>query len=247
MFFYLTKVTMWLLHVLFPILSLPLHLALMALWAVSIHTQTGPDTIDPERANHGAPWYITKNCNIMEDKTIRGYCMQAKSAFAVSVVMLYVSPCYSTLSNTSMTDQPCSAIMVAHIILALWSLYPTPEARLAHEAKLAEKRAQKEKWESSPYDNEMTADEQWQHMWELQQLPRTPGTATSFRTPMTPMTPRTKAFSALDGAVQGYYGGDVKGVGAQGQYVQGQYVQHSSPIQERDEWVYDGKGKGTAM
>lgn len=48
----------------------------------------------------------------------------------------------------------------------------------------------------SPSDNEMTAEEQWQHMWELQQLPRTPGTAGGLKSPM---TPRTRAFQSLGG------------------------------------------------
>lgn len=98
-FFYLIKCTLFLMHVFYPIISLPLHLALLALWAVSIHAQTAPDTIDPKRINNGAPWYITKNCNIVEDGNIRAYCMQAKSSFAVSVVMLYVSPISLFLSN----------------------------------------------------------------------------------------------------------------------------------------------------
>lgn len=116
----------------------------------------------------------------------------------------------------------------AHVVLAAYSLYPTKDARIAHEAKVAAKKAQKEKWASSPYDNEMTAEEQWQHMWELQQLPRTPGTATAPGGWRTPMTPRTKAFSALEG------GAPVR-------------VEHKSPIQEQDEFVYDGKGKGSAL
>lgn len=205
MFFYLIKVTAWLLHVFYPIFSLPLHMALAALWAYSIHIQTGKDNIDSERVNNGAPWYITKSCNIVEDKTIRGYCMQAKSSFAVSVCML--------------------TIYVFHILFAAWSLYPTPEARLAHETKVAEKKAQKEKWATSPSDNEMTAEEQWQHMWELQQLPRTPGTgnAPGLRTPM---TPRTTAFSTLEG----------------GKPMDIKYAQHSSPIHEQNDWVQSGHG-----
>lgn len=87
-FFWLVKVPLWLLKVFYPILSLPLHIALACLWAYGLHVQTAPDTIDPKRENHGAPWYITKNCDIVKDKTIRGYCMQAKSSFAVSVIML---------------------------------------------------------------------------------------------------------------------------------------------------------------
>jgi hypothetical protein len=202
LFFYLVKVTAWLLHVFYPIFSLPLHIGLAALWAYSIAIQTGPDTIDPARQNHGAPWYITKNCNIVENKTIRGYCTQAKSAFAVSVCML--------------------VIYIFHIAFAAYSLYPTRDARLAHETKVAEKKAWKEKWASSPADNEMTAEQQWQHMWELQQLPRTPGTATGPGWTRAPMTPRTTAFSALEGQKQAH-------------------VQHSSPIQEQDEFV-QGQG-----
>ncbi|KAF2691409.1 hypothetical protein K458DRAFT_473262 [Lentithecium fluviatile CBS 122367] len=229
MFFYLTKVTAWLLHVLYPIFSLPLHIGLAALWAVSIYVQTAPDKIDPDRINNGAPWYIAKDCKIIEDETIRGYCKQAKSSFAVSVVMLIM--------------------YAAHILLAAYSLYPTAEARIAHETKQAEKRAQKEKWAMSPSDNEMTAEEQWQHMWELQQLPRTPGTATGpgWRTPM---TPRTTAFSALEGGAgarqepnQEYYAPPAPGA----QEVYPSPVHAHDRMQGQDEWVYDGKGKGTAV
>jgi hypothetical protein len=88
MFFYLIKTTMWLLKVFLPIFSLMLHTALLILWSYGLHMQTAPDTIDPAHQNHGAPWYITKSCNIVEDKLNRGYCMQAKSAFAVTVIMM---------------------------------------------------------------------------------------------------------------------------------------------------------------
>lgn len=95
MFFLLVKATFWLLKVFYPILSVLLHIALLTLWAYGIHLQTAPDTIDPERINNGPPWYITKSCGIVEDKTIREYCMQAKSSFAVSIIMLYVPPPHS--------------------------------------------------------------------------------------------------------------------------------------------------------
>lgn len=106
MFFYLIKVTGWLLHVFYPIFSLPLHIGLMALWAVSIAVQTGSDTIDAEHQNHGAPWYITKNCNIVEDKTIRGYCHQAKSSFAISICMLYVVTHFPPSFHTFQENPP---------------------------------------------------------------------------------------------------------------------------------------------
>ena len=90
-FFYLIKVTMWLLHVFLPIFSILLHIPLLIVWAYGIYIQTSPDTIDPKRSNPGAPWYITKNCNIVDDKNVRNYCMQAKSSFAVSCIMVYVT------------------------------------------------------------------------------------------------------------------------------------------------------------
>ena len=111
MFFWLVKTTLWLLKVFFPILSLLLHIALMALWAYGIHIQTAPDTIDPEHVNNGAPWYITKNCNIVKDANVQKYCMQAKSSFAVSCIMLYVpipnqtSPLPNTQRTNSTTAQ----------------------------------------------------------------------------------------------------------------------------------------------
>ncbi|KAL5117715.1 hypothetical protein ACEQ8H_004325 [Pleosporales sp. CAS-2024a] len=188
MFFYLIKTTLWLLKVFFPIISLLLHIPLLILWSYGVHLQTAPDTIDPAHQNHGAPWYITKNCNIVKGKVYRGYCMQAKSAFAVTCVMI--------------------AIYAVFVLLTIYSLIPTAEAKEAHAAKQAEKKAFKEKWANSPTDNEMTAEEQWQHMWELQQLPRTPG----FKPPM---TPRTRTFHDLEGGHYsnmqpeqgGYYGG----------------------------------------
>jgi hypothetical protein len=102
----------------------------------------------------------------------------------------------------------------------------------------------------------MTAEEQWQHMWELQQLPRTPGVANAAMR-YGPMTPRTTAFADLEGGAHraksgGWYGaGAGAAEGSEGGGV-GIGVQHAvSPVQEGDEFAYysphdDGKGKGTA-
>jgi hypothetical protein len=87
-FFWLIKITMWLLKVFVPLISLLLHIALLSLWAYGIHMQTAPDTVDPAHQNKGVPWYISKNCNIVKSKIDQGYCMQAKSAFAVSIIMM---------------------------------------------------------------------------------------------------------------------------------------------------------------
>jgi hypothetical protein len=92
----------------------------------------------------------------------------------------------------------------------------------------------------------MTAEEQWQHMWELQQLPRTPGTVGGMKSPM---TPRTRAFNDLGGeetAHGGYYNNVP--AGGNGWYGPpgGVTVQAVSPVMEQDEYQYAQEGKGKA-
>lgn len=230
MFFWLVKATLWLLHVFYPIVSLLLHIGLMSIWAYGIHIQTSPDTIDPKRINKGVPWYLKKSCDIVDDKNIRSYCMQAKSSFAVSIIMF--------------------SIYVFFIILSAYSLVPTAAQKQAHAAKLAAKKAEKEKWAQYSDDYETSAEEQWQHMWELQQLPRTPGTSGGVKSPM---TPRTQAFNSLGGDETGhggYYSNVPKNPNAWHPGHGGVTVQAISPVMEQDEYMSqygsEGKGKGHA-
>jgi hypothetical protein len=152
MFFYLVKTTMWLLHIFLPIFSLLLHIPLLIIWAYGIHIQTSPDTIDPEHTNKGAPWYITKSCDIVEDKQVRGYCMQAKSAFAVSVIMVYVSFFFSFSFSFSSFHSPHTLLLTPHQrnlrplhrpnhILLL--PHPLPAPRTKHQARRKESRQRK--------------------------------------------------------------------------------------------------------
>jgi hypothetical protein len=148
MFFYLVKTTMWLLHVFLPIFSLLLHIPLLIIWAYGIYIQTSPDTIDPEHTNKGAPWYIAKSCDIVEDKQVRSYCMQAKSAFAVSVIMVYVSFFFSFSSfhslhiplltphqrNLRPLHRPNNILLLPH---------PRPAPRTEHQARRKESRQRK--------------------------------------------------------------------------------------------------------
>jgi len=236
-FFWLIKSCMWLLKVFYPIFSFVLHSGLLALWAYGIYIQTSPDTIDPAHQNKGAPWYITKSCNIVESKTNRAYCMQAKSSFVVSVIMLSIY-----------------AIM---LLLTIYSLVPTAAAKEAHATKRAEKQAEKEKWAHSPTadDNEMSPEQQWQHMWELQQLPRTPGMSGGMKSPM---TPRTRTFEELNGgggyqqvepqqAVYGGAGGHYSGMQpAHGGYFGGAPVQQATPLAEHEQFISYDASQGKA-
>lgn len=167
---------------------------------------------------------------------------------------------------------PHSAIYALFLLISLYSLYPRKSALEAHRAQQAEKRAEKEKWASTPDgSNEMTAEEQWQHMWELQQLPRTPGTANAMYF-KTPVTPRTRAFGDLEGGYHqqqhevephpswvahahgqtqtqaGQGNGWYAGQGGHAGFVQ---VQQVSPVAEREEYGYgfgsEGKGKGVGF
>ena len=87
-FILLCKGIMFITTVFYPLLSLLVHAALVALYAVSIHNQAGPDTSDPAHPQPGAPWYITKKCGPPVSSDLIGYCKQAKAAFAVTIIMV---------------------------------------------------------------------------------------------------------------------------------------------------------------
>jgi hypothetical protein len=88
MFILLCKITMFIVHVWYPIIAFLVHIVLTGLWAAAMYIQTAPDTIDPNHVNHGAPWYITKSCSISSSNKVKGFCEQAKATFALSAVML---------------------------------------------------------------------------------------------------------------------------------------------------------------
>lgn len=88
LFLLLVKGIMFVTHVFLPVISVFLHSALIALYAISIRNQTAPDMTDPRKPQPGAPWYITKSCGAPVSPSLKGYCMQAKGAFAVTVILL---------------------------------------------------------------------------------------------------------------------------------------------------------------
>jgi hypothetical protein len=88
-FLLLTKVTMHIMGIFWPIFSVMMHAGLVAVYAFSVYGQAAPDNSDPDHPTNGPCWYLTKDCNSVESDLV-GYCKQAKSAFAVTIVMLYV-------------------------------------------------------------------------------------------------------------------------------------------------------------
>lgn len=89
-FLLLCKGIMFIVSVFHPLFSLSIHAGLIALWAVSIHNQAGPDMSDPAHPQPGAPWYLTKGCAPPVSPSLIGYCKQAKAAFSVTVLMTFV-------------------------------------------------------------------------------------------------------------------------------------------------------------
>ncbi|KAL8946407.1 MAG: hypothetical protein Q9222_007192, partial [Ikaeria aurantiellina] len=78
LFLLLCKGIMYICHIFYPLISTPIHAALIALFAVSIHAQAAPDMSDPDHPQPGAPWYITKSCGAPVKPSLKGYCQQAK-------------------------------------------------------------------------------------------------------------------------------------------------------------------------
>lgn len=123
MFFMLVKGTMYMLHVLPPIVSAILHALLAALYAVAVAFQASSDTTDPTKPQTGPAWYIMKSCSVARDQSLVGYCQQAKATFACFVAMM--------------------GIFVIYLGLSIFSCIPSK----AHQQEYEEKRrAKKLRW-----------------------------------------------------------------------------------------------------
>lgn len=86
----LVKAVLFVMHIWVPLLSAIVHAALVILWSFSVYAQSASDMTDPKHPQRGAPWYITKSCSVVFNKNNIHYCRQAKAAFAVSIILLYV-------------------------------------------------------------------------------------------------------------------------------------------------------------
>lgn len=87
MFILLAKSTLYVLHGFLPIIGLLVSVAEIAIYAVSIHRQSGPDMTDPRHPSPGLPWYLSKGCSYATPGNW-GYCMQARAIFGVMCAMV---------------------------------------------------------------------------------------------------------------------------------------------------------------
>ncbi|KAI1622647.1 hypothetical protein EDD37DRAFT_482735 [Exophiala viscosa] len=159
MFILLVKSVMYILHVFPPVLSVLVHALLIALYTVSVDYQSSSDTTDPEHPQRGPPWYITKSCSVTKNKSLVGYCKQAKASFACTCAML--------------------GVFIVYFGFAVWSCFPSKQQR----AEYAEKRRLKaEKWAKFESVEDPTTGEHTGYP-----MPETPGIQGSLH-PMTPRT-----------------------------------------------------------
>lgn len=158
MFLLLVKATMYMLHILPPVVSTVLHAFLIALYSVAVAYQASSDTSDPTRLQRGPPWYITKSCSVTLNKSLIGYCKQAKATFACFAAML--------------------AVFCVYFLISLWSCFPSK----TQKEEYAEKRkAKKLRWAQADEPEPRTAKS------TSYPVPDTPGFQNGM-TPATPRT-----------------------------------------------------------
>lgn len=198
MFLLLTKTVMFIMHVFWPPLSIIIHVALIALYSFSIYAQSSHDTTDAAHSQGGAPWYLTRSCSISSTSSIKGYCEQAKAAFAMTIVMLYVQPYFQFVPKLTRN----SALFTLYLVYAIWSNFTGKKP--VEDDDDTEARGP-----SHGYGKEISPESvmSTEHHWEMQNMPRTPGTTGGIKSPphqgymQQPIyTPRTQAFHQLGGA-----------------------------------------------
>lgn len=133
MFIMLVKVTMFSLHIWYPLLSSIVNIALIAMWAVSVYGQAGPDHSDPKHPSSVA-WYISKSCSYAVPSGNHHYCIMAKGTFATTVIMM--------------------ALFLMNTILGICSMMPSKADRLASKLEVDDMQ------KSSPSSD--NSDRQWE-------------------------------------------------------------------------------------
>ncbi|KAI5920741.1 hypothetical protein F4810DRAFT_405607 [Camillea tinctor] len=90
LFFLLTKLISFIMHVWYPVIALIFNVSLVALYTTSVYGQAGPDYLDP---NYPSPvaWYIAKPCTVAANKSVQSSCTLAKGTFAATAIMLSIT------------------------------------------------------------------------------------------------------------------------------------------------------------
>lgn len=123
-FVFLVKVPIMVLRFFYPPLGAFSNGALTILYIAAATFQAGSDTTDSRHMQRGPPWYITKPCSVAYSASNIGYCEQAKSLFALTVIMI--------------------ALYFTQTVLAIWSCFTTKEQREAWRRRQQEKREEKD-------------------------------------------------------------------------------------------------------
>ncbi|KAJ5109108.1 hypothetical protein N7456_005783 [Penicillium angulare] len=89
-FFLLVKIPLHSLHLLLPPVAATINGGSVVIYAFAARYQAGPDMSDPTHPQPGPPWYITKSCSVAASKSNIGFCMQAKSLFAVCIILTLI-------------------------------------------------------------------------------------------------------------------------------------------------------------
>jgi len=167
-FMLLTKVTLFILHLWFPLMGTIVNTIIVVLWSVSAYGQAGPDHSDPTLPSNMA-WYISKSCSFAKAENYDWvhYCDQAKGLFAVTIFMI--------------------ALFTVNVLIGIYSLIPTAATRAAAGIEVDDLQVEKPKSSNFSNDGRIYKD------WEMAPLDFSQPAATA-----QPYTPRTLAFNTLE-------------------------------------------------
>lgn len=177
-FMLIVKLPLHAMHLFFPPIAAATHGALFILYIVAARYQAGSDTSDPQHPQPGPPWYITKSCSVAAHQSNIGYCQQAKSLFAITVIVI--------------------ALYAVDFGISVHSCFITKEEKEKVLELREEKRVEKE------FEEEILKSPSMVPLSAPGMIPRTPGfppIASSpivrHGAPISPFTPRHLAFNRL--------------------------------------------------
>jgi len=191
-------------HLFYPPVAVGVHASLIILYIVSAVYQAGSDMSDPRHPQSGAPWYIAKSCSVAYRKSNIAYCMQAKSLFAITVILMFVvlsapiNPNPAILHKYIMANSSHSIYYVVILGFNIHSCFITPEEREEILEEREERRIEKEFEEEiikSPGMIPMTPGSMPQGPGMVPRTPGIPPMAVGGN--ISPFAPRTLAFNRL--------------------------------------------------